>query len=770
MTPRLHAVALALAGLNLSLAAAEGTTTVCSSGCDFTSINAAIQAANEGDTITIAAGNYYEGAPLDPNGKAVHLLGALNECGGPAVYIDGTGIHRGIECTSGETTETLFENLVIRNGYTLESKGAGVLIDASSPRFVNCMFSNNAPSSNNAGGAASIRNAASPVFELCTFSGNQAASGAAASVNSSSSPTFDTCTFVNNVATSGPSCGLIILNGGSTLISGCTFSGNFGAPGWANTAISSLGSVPTITNTIVCDNDVSGDYTDGGGNCFDACSTCSPTYGDMDCDGVTDDADECPYGNTDDSDGDGTPDCEDLCPGDDGKTEYGVCGCGVPDNDTDRDGVPDCIDFCPEDPNCSAPTITVCSVGCDFTSINAAIDSAEDGDVIVLSPGFYYEGEEVNFDGKGITLRGSVDANGDPNTVLDGQGLHRVLRATDGMVPGVEITIENLIIQNGFEIGDFSSLRGAGLFIDGSNVAAITNCTIRSNYSDAGSGIYCYGTSPAITKCTFENNIARFEAGGLYIGGSGSLISECQFINNLAEYEAGAASFGGGNHTVQNCYFAYNKAAQGGAIGIRGTEDLTLSGCTITRNLALGGDFPFPGASADGAAMLINSGSLATLKGCNVWCHYGDSVMSGPFVQVDSCIKETPGCQDECGADSDFDGVIDLNDVCPGENDFLDTDQDGTPDCIDGCPQNPMRTNPGVCGCGSFEDVAGDLDCDGDYDADDARLAMAEFGIIEAGACPADLNGDSVVDGQDLAIVLGAWGLPCGGTGAGGDG
>ena len=29
--------------------------------------------------------------------------------------------------------------------------------------------------------------------------------------------------------------------------------------------------------------------------------------------------------------------------------------------------------------------------------------------------------------------------------------------------------------------------------------------------------------------------------------------------------------------------------------------------------------------------------------------------------------------------------------------------------------------------------------------------------------CPADLNGDSVVDGQDLAVVLGAWGLPCGG-------
>ena len=29
--------------------------------------------------------------------------------------------------------------------------------------------------------------------------------------------------------------------------------------------------------------------------------------------------------------------------------------------------------------------------------------------------------------------------------------------------------------------------------------------------------------------------------------------------------------------------------------------------------------------------------------------------------------------------------------------------------------------------------------------------------------CPSDLNGDGVVDGQDLAVVLGAWGLPCDG-------
>ena len=49
-----------------------------------------------------------------------------------------------------------------------------------------------------------------------------------------------------------------------------------------------------------------------------------------------------------DSDGDGTPDCIDLCPGDSGKTDPGVCGCGVPDDDSDGDGLLDCLDACPD--------------------------------------------------------------------------------------------------------------------------------------------------------------------------------------------------------------------------------------------------------------------------------------------------------------------------------------------------------------------------------------------------------------------------------------
>jgi alpha-tubulin suppressor-like RCC1 family protein len=51
-----------------------------------------------------------------------------------------------------------------------------------------------------------------------------------------------------------------------------------------------------------------------------------------------------------DTDGDGKPDCEDLCPDDANKTRPGVCGCRMTDTDEDHDGALDCNDACPKDP------------------------------------------------------------------------------------------------------------------------------------------------------------------------------------------------------------------------------------------------------------------------------------------------------------------------------------------------------------------------------------------------------------------------------------
>ncbi|MBL9118733.1 MAG: lamin tail domain-containing protein [Phycisphaerae bacterium] len=63
-----------------------------------------------------------------------------------------------------------------------------------------------------------------------------------------------------------------------------------------------------------------------------------------------------------DTDGDNTPDCNDMCPNDPLKVTPGICGCGVPETDTDGDGTVDCADGCPNDPLKLDPGICGCGV------------------------------------------------------------------------------------------------------------------------------------------------------------------------------------------------------------------------------------------------------------------------------------------------------------------------------------------------------------------------------------------------------------------------
>jgi hypothetical protein len=69
-----------------------------------------------------------------------------------------------------------------------------------------------------------------------------------------------------------------------------------------------------------------------------------------------------------DSDGDGTPNCNDGCPNDPNKTAPGACGCGVAETDSDGDGTPNCNDGCPNDPNKTAPG--ACGCGSADTDAN----------------------------------------------------------------------------------------------------------------------------------------------------------------------------------------------------------------------------------------------------------------------------------------------------------------------------------------------------------------------------------------------------------------
>ena len=112
--------------------------------------------------------------------------------------------------------------------------------------------------------------------------------------------------------------------------------------------------------------------------------------------------------------------------------------------------------------------------------------------------------------------------------------------------------------------------------------------------------------------------------------------------------------------------------------------------------------------------------------------------------------------------DSDGDGIPDSNDGCDDDPNKTapgicgcgtpDTDSDGdnTPDCNDLCDSDPNKIDPGICGCGTPDtDSDGDNtpDCNDLCDDDPNKTAP---GICGCGTPDTDSDGDNTPDCNDL--------------------
>jgi len=119
-------------------------------------------------------------------------------------------------------------------------------------------------------------------------------------------------------------------------------------------------------------------------------------------------------------------------------------------------------------------------VPADYSTIQAAIDAAADGDVIIVSPGRYIE--NINFLGKGITLQ---------STNPEDKG---IVAATiiDGNQAGSCVTIAN------------------------ARECALLGLTLTNGSTDDyGGGVCCYGTPARIANNLITGNSARIGGGGL---------------------------------------------------------------------------------------------------------------------------------------------------------------------------------------------------------------------------------------------------------------
>ncbi len=198
-----------------------------------------------------------------------------------------------------------------------------------------------------------------------------------------------------------------------------------------------------------------------------------------------------------------------------------------------------------------------------FATIQKAVDSAYDGETVVVQPGLYPG--DINFLGKNIilqstdpndssiaeqTILGSDSGAGELEAVitfrgaedstcrLRGLNINGCIRGCDPLVdPNLEnhthATIGNCILSG--NTGDYGTVI---LWCDG----LISNCTLADNNNHPLIGVHptisqCYGT---IRNCTFANNSAGIGIGVL--DGGTTVIENCILHNDaVAIYTGGAA-------------------------------------------------------------------------------------------------------------------------------------------------------------------------------------------------------------------------------------
>lgn len=224
-------------------------------------------------------------------------------------------------------------------------------------------------------------------------------------------------------------------------------------------------------------------------------------------------------------------------------------------------------------PVASAATIYVTT---DQSTIQAAIDSALEGDSVIVENGTYTgEGNKnLDFRGKAITVQSE---NGPENCIIDCEG--------DGIGFSIKNGEGTDSVISGFTITNGGSYYAGGIECKNSSSPTITNCNIIGNSSIGfGGGISCVSSSPTITECKIEQNLASINGGGIFCQNSSATITNCIIKQNTSSGSGGGIycrDFS--NISMVNCLIVDN-SGNGGVYCYLSSP--TILNCTISRNVA----------------------------------------------------------------------------------------------------------------------------------------------------------------------------------------
>lgn len=767
---------------------------------DYTNIQAAIDAASNGDEVLVYPGTYTGAGTfvVSPLGKSITIRASGTR---EETIIDGEGLRRVVMCNAAEGPGTVISGFTITGGNS--SSGGGISFSfGASPTISDCTISGNAATY----GGGMRCTVGSPTIIGCTISGNTASSGAGVDASDSAGPSLSNCIITDNVATS-VGGGIATWSHTGTSITGCTISNNVAAAGGG--VFCGYGGAVTISDSVLCGgapSPIDGLWSNGGGNCIAFSCT--------------------------DSNGDGSPD--ECTPVGDGVHEV------------------------PSEFATIQSAIMAAGAG-DTVIVAPGTYTASGADDWVINPG----GKPITIRASGSAAKTILDGQGARPTVYcgSGEGPSTIIQGftiTGGSSiyggGGIRCEYSSPAILHCTIVGNSASRGGGAYAAFGSPTFA--GCTIANNaVTSDGGGLFAFESDMTVTDCDFSGNTAR-NGGAIGCGDHSRVtLTHCEITTGSATLSGGgvyggdtseftitdctisqsAATFGGGIFceqssaaTVANSVISLNSAASGGGIYCAAGSSVDLSHCSITENASTASSIAGGGGLLCSAANPTISycdfvGNTAAGNGGGIYCVSA----SNPAITATSFVGNAAGyngggmscidtasptirtCQFSHNSATSFGGAVDwsatgtavLEDITFSQNTALfgagivcGTDGLSLERCavsnnhasavgggiLSSAPNGPSVSDGTLCAnlpdqvIGTWMDMGGtcvsddcadcagtcpaDLDSNGQVSGSDLATLLGAWGPCEGLDCSADIDGDGEVKGADLAILLGAWG------------